>query len=980
MAVSNMGAADLAISANTTGGALRFSGTTVRAITFTAGTEVLNLALGGLLRSNEAGGLNVGTTTLRGVLTSGGTATTGTTDLVVYNNTATTTINSVIANNGAGNLTRLVKSGGSALTLTAQNTYTGGTVVNQSTLNLSGTTNGFVVIPTGGLTINNATVTMNTNGGQIDASNIVTLNGSSVLTLVGSNTLNSLNFNNTGGNATPTVATGTQLTLSSATPITAVNDNYSFTPTISGTLLTLQDGAAISTSGLSPINSIMSAPISTVAATSPLVKTGAGSLVLSSAASNFANGFNLNQGSLIFANNSVGTPPAVTAGPIGTGTLTLANGVAVMSDGTARTIGNAVSVTQDFTFGTLATDGSRANAGNNLTLSGVVTLASGAHTINVGGLLMTGTISGQLTGGTDLTKSGPGTFVLQNATNNYGGTTTVSAGTLQLGSAGAIPDGSALIVNNGGFFNLNAFSETVGSLAGAGVITNTGAAATLTTGSDATSTTFSGVITNQTNALGVTKIGTGTQTLAGANSYTGATVVTGGILSISNALGLGTAAQGTTVSAGASLELQNNITVTGETLGIAGTGVGGTGALRNLSGSNTHAGAITLTAAATITADAGLLTLDVVSGNAITSVNHAVTIGGAGDLAVADAIALGTGGLTKVGAGTLILSAVNNYDGATIVEGGKLTFTTTGSIKDTSAVNLTGATAVVDIATITAAGETVGSLAGVSGSSVLLGDKTLSVGSDNTSTTMAGVISGTAGAITKQGTGTMTLNAANTYTGATNVDAGMLMINGDQSAATGAVTVASGATLGGSGTIGGIASTATIASGGTLTGGNDGSSMTVGVLDPLVTDAVGTLSFGGDLTAATGSIWLVDLVQGVSGTSDLINVGGALGIGGANLAINFGGAFLEHQVFTIATYGTGLTGTFSNLNEGAFVDPGSLYRISYGTGIGSGAITLTAVPEPGTLGFLGLALAGFLTRRIRKRRAAVAQIARASQE
>ena len=86
----------------------------------------------------------------------------------------------------------------------------------------------------------------------------------------------------------------------------------------------------------------------------------------------------------------------MTAGPIGTGTLSLANGVAIMSDGTARTIGNAVSVAGDFTFGTRATDDARANAGNSLTLSGVVTLAARPHTIEVGGLLKVGTISGRL--------------------------------------------------------------------------------------------------------------------------------------------------------------------------------------------------------------------------------------------------------------------------------------------------------------------------------------------------------------------------------------------------------------------------------------------------------------------------------------------------------------------------------------------------------------------------------------------------------
>jgi autotransporter-associated beta strand protein len=423
----------------------------------------------------------------------------------------------------------------------------------------------------------------------------------------------------------------------------------------------------------------------------------------------------------------------------------------------------------------------------------------------------------------------------------------------------------------------------------------------------------------------LTKAGTGTVVLSGANTYTGETTISTGTLSVGHATGLGSTAAGTMVSDGATLNV-NNVTVA-ENLTISGNGVGSAGALTG-TGNAGVSGTVTLAANTTVGAATGSDTLNlsgVVSGSGMN--------------------------LEKVGAGTVILSAANTYSGATTVTAGTLQLGdggTTGTLNTAGTITVaTGATFAVDRSNDVVQG-----------------------------TDFSGAAITGAGGFTQAGSGTTTLNAANSYTGATNVDAGMLMINGNQSTATGTVTVESGATLGGSGTVGGIT---TIASGGTITGGNDGSSVTVGVLDPLVTDAVGTLTFGGDLTASSGSIWLVDLVQGVGG-NDLINVGGALTIGGSNLAINFGGAFVEHQVYTIASYGTGLTGAFSGLSEGAFVDPGNLYRISYGTGIGSGAITLTAVPEPGTLGFLGLALAGFLTRRIRKRRAVAAQVAAASQE
>ena len=91
------------------------------------------------------------------------------------------------------------------------------------------------------------------------------------------------------------------------------------------------------------------------------------------------------------------------------------------------------------------------------------------------------------------------------------------------------------------------------------------------------------------------------------------------------------------------------------------------------------------------------------------------------------------------------------------------------------------------------ASETIGSLAGDGGVSLLGG--TLTAGGNNSSTTFSGVIIG-GGGLTKAGTGTLLLSGANTYFGATTVDAGTLRLGiNDAINNASALTVAAGATF-----------------------------------------------------------------------------------------------------------------------------------------------------------------------------------------
>lgn len=135
------------------------------------------------------------------------------------------------------------------------------------------------------------------------------------------------------------------------------------------------------------------------------------------------------------------------------------------------------------------------------------------------------------------------------------------------------------------------------------------------------------------------------------------------------------------------------------------------------------------------------------------------------------------------------------------------------------------------------------------------------------------------------GPNTWTFTGDNSYTGATTINGGTLVIDGDQSLATGTVTVNTGATLGGTGTIGG---TVNALAGSTVAPGT----------------SIGTLATTGPATLA-GS-FEVEL----DGTSaDRLDVGGVLQLDGATLDVAELAA-PSQPVYIIATYGS-LSGTFA---------------------------------------------------------------------
>jgi len=592
-------------------------------------------------------------------------------------------------------------------------------------------------------------------------------------------------------------------------------------------------------------------------------------------------------------------------------------------------------------------------------------------------------------------KAGVGTMVLS-AANLYTGTTTINAGTLQVGDGG-----------------------TTGSLDAASAVTGLTGATFAYSRSD--NTTFSNIVSG---GLAFAKFGSGTLSLTGANTYSGTTNVNAGMVQIGSGSTTGSINSASVISGSTGGAIAFNRS---DDLTFSNTISGGVGLTKNAANAVRLTGAVSYTGTTNITA--GVLDFGFVSGTTtwtapIVGSSGTFRYSGAGTLAVSGSVggANSFTGAVVVDSGVLQMGlrdssqsrGFSNASSFTVNSGATLAVTrdsmsnsasitlnsgtlTAGSVGGSSNMYQALGPLTMNAGTIVT-GQGIGApfnsfglngdvtVAGSATSQILAGvgsnngvhlafnaasgvsrtftvaDVTSSAAADLTVSAALLNSSHTSGTINlvKAGLGTMRLTGVNTYTGTTAVNAGTLLVDGNNSAATGAVTVASGATLGGSGTLGGAVTVDGILSPGS---------------SPGVLTAPSIL-----LSGSSTSIFEIDgVVRGTGYDGVTITQAGGLTFGGV-LSLVFSGTFANDTTFDLFNFSGAPIGSFASVTASGpygaltFTNNGSGVWTSGSTSVSGQTMTFTQstgdlviVPEPGALALAGLgitvAVAAFRRRR-----------------
>ena len=599
----------------------------------------------------------------------------GTTSTIQLSLAATSSL-TLGAISGAGNLVLQNSGGGNpnpaSFTLNGASTYSGNTLLDSTTTNAS------VMLKLG---VNNA----------LPTTTVLTIDGGAG---AGSGRTISLNLN--GKNQTlaglTSVITGTLRT-------NRVYSSSAATLTIDGSTNTTYAG--LIGNGGTAVSVVKSGSgtwtISGANTYTGTTKINAGTLVISGSPTGnsamFVNGGTL---TLDYSTNNTSKINDLAVLTLGGGTVNLSGGTHTeVVASTTLTAGTASSVTSSTPGSVLQMNTIERGAGAtiNFGASGIAT----TDTLNTNGVLgawammaggtdfaanSTNGADGPITAPTytDVQRLTPGTIANGSATNVRLVEGSGPAGSILLGaatttintlnqsasggpSAATIDPAGQTLLTNAILLGTGAGSLTIGAGTNNGTLTTATAGGELTLiNNTANGITINSDIADNTMASTLTKMGAGTATLTGANTYTGGTTVSAGRLqfakqaSLYNNTPAGWTAANINVKSGATLAL--NV----DSAGAAGfTSASLSTLLGNISVANTAAEGLQAGAILgfdTSTATAGAFT----QGNAIAN-----STGASG----------GAISVIKLGAGTLVLDKANTYTGTTTIDEGTLAFTTT---------------------------------------------------------------------------------------------------------------------------------------------------------------------------------------------------------------------------------------------------------------------------------------------------------------
>lgn len=384
------------------------------------------------------------------------------------------------------------------------------------------------------------------------------------------------------------------------------------------------------------------------------------------------------------------------------------------------------------------------------------------------------------------------------------------------------------------------------------------------------------------------------------------TIRTGGLLVSSAGVGPSTITGGTLMgAAGADLIVLQNLTggANALTIGsvIADNGsataltLGGLGGIVILTNNNTYTGATYINAGS----------LQVGAGDALGSIATSSSIIDSGGLltfnrpdSTSVGAVSGTGGISQLGTGTLILTANNTLRGVVTNSGGTLQVGNGGA-----AGSISNITSVVNNGTLAF--------------------------NNNGTLGYSGVISGT-GRVVQKGPGTLILKTNETYSGNTIVSNGAIVLTASGSISnTAGIIINSGATLDVSAVSGGlvlrgVAPTEILAGSGTINGSV--TMATFAKVMPGTNGVVGTLTVNNNLTLNGGNSYF----DVGTGTSDKILVGGTLAENGGNVVIN-ATTTLPNGLYPLIYATNGWTGAAGNLIAVGFSQSGQLAVLTNST-------------------------------------------------